>query len=132
MRPIPTIILAALAAASLLGCRDKAKRKDAPEAGIAAQTEAPAAGPAAPVPRISSSDSPEMYDRYPGTNGSTQGEMNDRSPAPKAASSVTFSSMSSSEHRRPRRYSTCLSGMYVPCSGTPSIWTLWPFTGGRS
>ncbi len=49
MRPIPTIILAALAAASLPGCRDKAKRKDAPEAGIAAQTEAPAAGPAAPV-----------------------------------------------------------------------------------
>ena len=46
---------------------------------------------AVPVPRISSSDSPEMYERYPGIRGSTQGEMNESSPAPNAASSVTFS-----------------------------------------
>src|SRR5687767_8772574 len=45
------------------------------------------------VPRISSSERPEMYERYPGTSGRTHGEMNDRRPAPNAASSETFSSM---------------------------------------
>src|SRR5688500_2741716 len=52
------------------------------------------------VPRISSSDNPEMYERYPGTSGSTQGETNDRRPAPNAASSVTFSSMRTTTLRR--------------------------------
>ena len=40
------------------------------------------------TPRASASSSPEspdMSDRYPGTNGSTQGERNDSSPAPNAA-----------------------------------------------
>jgi hypothetical protein len=49
MRPGATILLAALAVVSLVGCRDKAKRKEAPEAGIAAQTRAPADGPAVPA-----------------------------------------------------------------------------------
>jgi hypothetical protein len=48
MRRPQTILLAALAALPLIGCRDKPKRKDVPEAGIAAHTEAPA-GPAAPA-----------------------------------------------------------------------------------
>src|SRR4051812_24590452 len=50
-----------------------------------------AASATVPVPRISSSESPEIYERYPGINGSTHGEMNDRSPAPNAARRVTFS-----------------------------------------
>src|SRR5688572_3027355 len=59
--------------------------------GRATATAAPP--PATGVPRISSSDRPEMYERYPGISGRTQGEMNDNRPAPNAASSVTFSSM---------------------------------------
>ena len=44
-----------------------------------------------PVPRISSSVTPETNERYPGIRGSTQGEMNDKTPAMNAANSVTFS-----------------------------------------
>ena len=45
---------------------------------------------AAPVPRISSIETPEMKEMYPGMSGRTQGDTNDRNPAAKAASSVTF------------------------------------------
>src|SRR5712691_4888031 len=67
-------------------------RRRAGTAATATAVPPPPVSP--PVPRISSSERPEMYDRYPGMSGSTHGEMNESSPATKAATSVTFSSMS--------------------------------------
>jgi hypothetical protein len=34
---------------------------------------------------MSSNETPEMYEMYPGTSGRTHGEMNDRTPAKNAA-----------------------------------------------
>ena len=39
---------------------------------------------------MSSIETPEMNEMYPGMRGSTQGETKERKPAAKAASSVTF------------------------------------------
>ena len=50
--------------------------------------------------------------------------MNESSPAPNAASSVTFSITAC--------LPTGISGMTAPLRSSPSICTLWPFTGGRS
>lgn len=49
MRRALTILLAALAATALAGCRDRAKRKQGAEGEVAAQTRAPAEGRSAPV-----------------------------------------------------------------------------------
>src|SRR5450759_5252116 len=45
---------------------------------------------AASVPRISSIDTPETNEMYPGMSGSTHGETKDKNPAAKAARSVKF------------------------------------------
>src|SRR6187200_705176 len=47
-----------------------------------------AAAPAPPVPCISSSVTPEMYERYPGISGRTHGDTNDNSPAKNAVKNV--------------------------------------------
>ena len=69
---------------------------------------------------MSSSDAPETNEMYPGISGRTHGEMNDRNPATKAASSVTFSDTC---------YSTSVTGIpaSVGVAGLPAN-----LTGGRS
>src|SRR5689334_14145501 len=68
----------------------KTSEKPMTKARDAMKTWARDADGAPASPRMSSTDTPETKEMYPGISGRTQGETNDRKPAANAASSVTF------------------------------------------